>query len=255
MAVHVSATSFLSSYSGGGVCLLEAPDADNLWPPCAQETQGPPKMCENTSSFTFLQIKRSERDSPASCGTSTPLWCLSKTALRWGPKSRLISVTQKRHFVLDFGRSGGRGRGGGRKQQDVAWEEAGGWRGSHYDTLQSNFGHQEKTKRSFISFFDCHHCQLWFLWPLLKRQWSYKEHFGRSTQPGLGSEIAFVSPPPPPLTSICPEKSTTAGKALETKGAGVACLRAPVLQAIDCESVYLVRNEHDDHVSPDRSRL
>lgn len=153
------------------MCLLEAPDADNLWPPCARETQGPPKMCENTSSFTFLQIKRSERDSPASCGTSTLPWCLSKTALRWGHKSCLISVTQKRHFVLDFGRSGG--REWGRKQQDAASEEAGGWRGSHYDTLQSNFGHQEKTKRSCISFFDCHHCQLWFLWLLLDN-WATK---------------------------------------------------------------------------------
>lgn len=54
---------------------------------------------------------------------------------------------------------------------------------------------------------------------------SCKEHFQLSTQPELGSEIAFV-PRPLPLTSICPEKSRIAGKALETKAAGVARLRA-----------------------------
>lgn len=173
-------------------------------------------MCENTSSFTFLRIKRSERVSPAFCGTSTPLWCLSKTALRWGHKSCLISVTQKQHFVLDFERSGG----GVVKQQDAASEEAGGWRGSHYDTLQSNFGHQEKTKWSFISFFDCHHCQLWFLWLLLKRQLSYKEHFKRSTQPGLGSEIAFVSPPPLHLRRYARRRAQLLGKPLKRRERG-----------------------------------
>lgn len=74
-----------------------------------------------------------------------------------------------------------------------------------------------------------------------------------SARAGIRNSICV--PSSPPLTSICPEKSRTAGKALETKGAGVARLRAPALQAIDCVSVYLVRNEHDDHVSPDRRIL
>lgn len=108
-------------------------------------------MGESISSFNFLQINRKakRRRSLQRSGRAVAQFDACLKALRPRHKSSLISTAQKRHFVLGFGRR--RRRGG--KQQDAAWEPAGGQRGSDYDTQQSNSGHQEKTKRSFISFF------------------------------------------------------------------------------------------------------
>lgn len=93
-----------------------------------------------------------------------------------------------------------------------------------------------------ILFFYSHNCQLWFLWMLLRRKLSCKQHFQLSTQPEIRNSTPPTAATPP--ISIHPEKSRTAGKARETKGEMGAHPRA-----IDCVFVYLVRSERGDHVS------
>lgn len=121
-----------------------------------------------------------------------------------------------RHFVLDFGEGWGDGEEAIMRRCNQTWSS------------------REDIK---ILFFYSHNCQLWFLWMLLRRKLSCKQHFQLSTQP----EIRNSTPPP---ISIHPEKSRTAGKARETKGEMGAHPRA-----IDCVFVYLVRSERGDHVS------
>lgn len=190
--------------------VLEAPDADSPRPLCAREVQGPPEMRESTSSFPFLQINPARE----TCSLQLPVGqfdvCQKNThthknhSLRQRRKSCLISLSQKWHFVLDFGKV---------------------WEGERLpDAAIKRWSSRENIKIPGFFFFS-HNCQVWFLWLLLRRKWSCKQHFQLSTQPEPGSEIAFV----PPHTSICPQKSRIAGKALETKGAvGVALLRAPI---------------------------